>query len=578
MPQTAAQTEHLLLALLEQWGDALTRLQVGLPTQPELDGGILCPCCKMIHGRCHEAAYPLLTLARRTGRREYLTAAKKVFRWGENMLRPDGSLVNDAKSDWRGTTVFGALALHDALFYHGDLLTASERAAWEDRLARLGGWAYENLRPGRLQAYLNYYAANACLMALLGRYFQNAAYSDLSRELAAFCLSHTGESGLLYGEGRPLDATTDKGCRAVDAGGYNVEETLPLLTRCAECLGDGDMLARVRERWRAHLIWMLPDGAWDDSAGSRAFKWTYWGSRTADGCQEALFALGRQDPVFAEAALRNAELYARCTHNGLLYGGPDYVENGELPCVHHTFCHAKTLAGSLNGGLYDFPRVPLPTETARGVRRLPELDLLRVTCGGWIADVTGYDYARAPGDHAAGGTLSLLWHKRTGPLLACGAADYQIKEPLNQQLPSDPSSHRCACPRMETVIGDVRYAQYYDLQAKLGGRETSDGATVFADARLCGRTGDPLPENGALRLQYAFTADSLCIRGETDPAIAARSLFVLPLIGAGAAVSVTQGALSGEPERFFNLNPGFRGFTDSVQPDRNGIFALVISV
>ena len=577
MPQTAEQTERLLLTLLEQWGDALTRLQVELPSQPELDGGILCPCCKMIHGRCHEAVYPLLTLARRTGRRDYLTAAKRVFRWGENMRCPDGSFRNDAKSDWRGTTVFGALALHDALFYHGDLLLTDEKDAWA-RLSAMGRWLYENLRPGRLQAYLNYYAANACAMALLGRYFHNAAYRDLSRELAAFCLSHESETGLLYGEGHPLDATTDKGCRAIDAGGYNVEETLPLLTRCAESLADGEMLARVSCLWRAHLLWMLPDGAWDNSAGSRAFKWTYWGSRTADGCQEALFALGRQDPVFAEAALRNTELLARCTHNGLLYGGPDYHRNGEQPCAHHTFCHAKAIAGALNAGLYAFERSPLPTETAKGVLRLPELDLLRVAHGGWIADVSGCYYARSPGDHASGGTLSLLWHKKTGPLLACGAADYQIKEPLNQQLPSDPAHHRSACPRVEAEIGNTRYAQYYDLQAKLRCRETADGVTVLADACLRDPQGSRLPETGAVSLQYAFTQNALCVTGRVDPAIAARTLFVLPLIEAAADVAVKRGTLRGEPERFFNLNPGFLGFEYRIQPDDDGVFELVISV
>ena len=34
---------------------------------------------------------------------------------------------------------------------------------------------------------------------------------------------------------------------------------------------------------RAHLEFMLPDGAWDNSWGTRNYKWTYWGSRTSDG-------------------------------------------------------------------------------------------------------------------------------------------------------------------------------------------------------------------------------------------------------------------------------------------------------
>ena len=49
------------------------------------------------------------------------------------MRCPDGSFRNDAGVIWRGTTVFGAIALHDALFYHGRLLSDAEKAEWEDR-------------------------------------------------------------------------------------------------------------------------------------------------------------------------------------------------------------------------------------------------------------------------------------------------------------------------------------------------------------------------------------------------------------------------------------------------------------
>ncbi len=49
------------------------------------------------------------------------------------MRCPDGSFRNDAGAIWRGTTVFGAIALHNALFYHGRLLSDAEKAEWEDR-------------------------------------------------------------------------------------------------------------------------------------------------------------------------------------------------------------------------------------------------------------------------------------------------------------------------------------------------------------------------------------------------------------------------------------------------------------
>ncbi len=572
-------TERLITGLLRDWGDALTELQIDMPGRPEFDGGIMCPACKMIHGRCHEAVYPFMCLASLTGKDHYLTSAKRLFRWGANMLCSDGSLRNDAKSDWRGVTVFGAIALRDALYYHGDLLAGNEKAEWESRLAAMGKWLYENLRPGRTQAYLNYYAANACAMALLGGYFGSPEYLTLARELADFCFGHVTGNLLLYGEGHPLDAETKKGCRAIDVGGYNAEETLPALTRCAFALDDAEMIDSCRRIWSAHLEWMLPDGAWDDSVGSRAFKWTYWGSRTSDGCQDALFLLGKDDPVFAEAALRNTELLAKCTHGGLLYGGPDYRRHGENPCVHHTFCHAKALAGSIDNGLRDFGRVPLPAETPKDPgRRCNDLDVIRIRHGGWIADVCGYDYFPFPGAHASGGSVSLLWHKKTGPLIACGAVDFTVREICNQQFPSRGEDYRSPCPRLEILTGGRRYASAYDRSAFIIQKKLSDSVLVSARTVLCDETGGGLQEHGECLIRYRFSEDQLQIGGSVHPKISRDVRFILPLIDAGSELFVTRGSMACEPREFFNLNPGFMGTEFSVVPDGNGEFEMLISV
>ena len=67
---------------------------------------------------------------------------------------------------------------------------------------------------------------------------------------------------------------------------------------------------------------MLPDGAWDNSWGTRNNKWSYWGSRTSDGCQPGYGLLAKKSPEFAEAVRRNTRLLKACTHDGLLHGGP----------------------------------------------------------------------------------------------------------------------------------------------------------------------------------------------------------------------------------------------------------------
>lgn len=68
------------LELLKQWGDVLLRLQIRQMDDLKLDGGILCPACKHIHGRCPDAIYGLMTLADRTGEKKYLDGARALFR------------------------------------------------------------------------------------------------------------------------------------------------------------------------------------------------------------------------------------------------------------------------------------------------------------------------------------------------------------------------------------------------------------------------------------------------------------------------------------------------------------------
>ena len=97
--------------LLKDWCDSLIAHQVA-GMGPEFDGAFLCPACKYEHGRCHDAVYPLMYMAERTGERKYVDAAKAVFDWHDrNMMCDDGSAYNDPNSEWNGITVFATIAL-----------------------------------------------------------------------------------------------------------------------------------------------------------------------------------------------------------------------------------------------------------------------------------------------------------------------------------------------------------------------------------------------------------------------------------------------------------------------------------
>src|SRR6202158_6563744 len=97
-------------------------------------------------------------------------------------------------------------------------------------------------------------------------------------------------------------------------------------------------------------------------------------------------------PTVREVAWRNLEMMAACTHNGLLYGGPHYFAHGDLPCVHHTFTHAKALATVLDRGGADVQpvqRLSLPRDEAYGLKSYPEIGTRLAAIGDWRAALTG---------------------------------------------------------------------------------------------------------------------------------------------------------------------------------------------
>jgi len=362
IPQSAP-SPNLYAQILQSWCDGLLAHQSTNP-DPALRGSLLCPACAIIHGRCGDAVYPLLRVAHTTGKAKYLEAALLVHEWSEQQVsRADGSWINDVTlSAWKGITVFHSIALAEALHHHGAILDTATRQRWTDRLARAAKFldTFITIETGNI----NYPVTSSHCFALCAQVLGDQHYNDRARQLAHASLEHFTPNNLLFGEGHPQTASTPKHCRPVDLG-YNVEESLPALAQYALLTNDQPVLEKTIAALRTHMEFMLPDGAWDNSWGSRNYKWSYWGSRTSDGCHPAYVLLAQHESKFLEVAHRNLELMAACTHNNVLYGGPDYHAHGDQPCIHHTFTHAKSLATVLDSNtptLIPSPRLSLPRD------------------------------------------------------------------------------------------------------------------------------------------------------------------------------------------------------------------------
>ncbi len=539
-------------------------------------------------------------MARSSGDSKYVHAAVLVHDWSERQVsRPDGSWVNDVTlSSWQGITVFHAIALAEALHHHGELLDAATRKQWMERLARAAKFldGFITIETGNI----NYPVTASYAFALCGQGLGETRYGERGRALAHAGIEHFTANHFLAGEGHPLDGVSRKGCRPVDLG-YNVEESLPALALYARLTDDKVVRDATVAALKTHMEFLLPDGAWDNSWGTRNYKWSWWGSRTSDGCHPAYVLMAEADPRFAEVARRNLALMAACTQDGLLYGGPDYFAHGDLPCIHHTFTHAKALATVLDRGSDQLDGISrpvaaevgtlLPRDAAYGVKHFDEIGTWLASVGEWRATVTENDYEYVEtvqagggqgGGHATGGALTMLYHRGLGPVLTGSMTEYKLIEISNQQVvrsgPTMPLT-----PRIELVLGPGSggtYTSLSDLEAVVTASEASGEVGFEAQGRLLTALHKPVAGGEArYSLKYTLSAGGVAIVARVDGASAEGVRFILPVISrSGEAVvradagtvriAKAQGTLvvkTDSPggfeavpkERTFNLVPGF---------------------
>ncbi len=466
--------------LLTKWCDRLISLQLRELKDRRVYGGIVCPSCALIHGRIGDAVYPFVLLYDKTGDQKYLEAAKLVVDWTENnLLRENGSYYNDRAIDWRGISAFSGIALAETLLYHGDCLEQEIYDKWKTIFVRLVEFIYTYFDSEGFYTNINYYAAEAHMMALAYKMMGEERYKEKAYEKAEFLKQHFSDDGLLFGEG-PKEYVSEKNCVFVDID-YNVEESLPSLIHFADLMKDEEYIRFFREKYAIQLEFMLPDGAWDNSWGSRADKWSYWGGRTSDGAQVGLCLLAAYDPMFAEAAQRNFELYEECSSDGFLYGGKMYIEAEEDPCVHHSFCHAKALCAMIDLGFQYQQKVTLPREKEYGLKTFPSVQISLIAKGDWRATVNGSDAVVAgSGKATTGGSVSLLWNNKIGPVFAATMAKYNRGELTNMQLSRHYDEMTCGTPR----ISDGEFESVNDIYAVVASEENDQRIRVTAKGTL----------------------------------------------------------------------------------------------
>lgn len=553
--------------LLKELCDGMLRYQIGDMHAAGLDGALLCPACSMVHGRCHSAVHPLLYMARKTGETAYARAAERLLFWSDHMACPDGGLINDTVCEWKGTTAFSAIAFTEALRDYADLLSDAAVQKLRERVEGTLAYLYQGFN--NHSGNINYLAGVACALEIGGRLLDNPDYREKGRACAHEMLAYFTENGLLYGEGeRQWESRSPKGCVAVDIG-YNVEESLNLLTIYALSANDETVLHKTLESAQAHANFLLPDGGWNNSFGTRMDKWTMWGSRTSDGCQAAYTMLSRRDPRLADAARRNLLYMASCVHDGLLYGGRDLYRVGEPPCIHHTFTHAQGLTAMLEWIEKNGEPAQASAEELYCTAYYPELDTHLYHALEWHASVTGYDSGEKAMCHPSGGALSLLYHRDAGLLFTSSMSRYFRYEIMNTQRHLRDVDTPLTI-RLQKGEGTLTHASILDKTAEI--RQTAENAYevrgkiadengAFADGIPVHFTAAYTFAPGALTMRFTHDSGDIdlylpVISPSGEPAVLKDGVCIIRKPGAIVTIQASQPLSLYAEGRIFNHVPG----------------------
>lgn len=506
------------LLLLEKWCDAIIEHQIDMPGIKSAHGGLYCPACAYVHGRIADAVYPMVYMYKASSDEKYIDCAKKLIEWCENNVLINGGMyANDKnKTWWLSTTAFCQTAIGNTLLKLSDCLDSDFKNKLSDIFERQTREIYIYFSDPEFKSAINYPMQFCFCMALAYKIigdekYKKAAY-DKYRELDKTCFT---KDGLIIGEGKTLDPT-ENGSYCIDIG-YNLEESMCALTGFAEIFEDKQITSELSKRMKAHLEYMLPDGALDNSWGSRSYKWTYYGSRTSDGCQGGLLSLAKLtgDNIFVKAAIKNFELYERCTtKEGLLAGGLMYEDAEEDTCIHHTFCHAKALTELceyLEENDVSVENVALPRENEYGTKFIQGANTALVSYGKWRSTVSVNDY-RGYGYANGGGSITLLWNEDIGAVLAANMSKYISVEPKNMQYQMKSSAEICMTPRIifydkdkhNILYSDGIYSSDNGLNSKISiGENNLKEPEITVEGILCQANGNAL-ENGGYSLTYSY--------------------------------------------------------------------------
>jgi len=446
------------------------------------DGALVSPSTnpeqQPIHSRAGEAVYPLAVAFKHSQDQKYAKAAVRLGNWMISVQTQAGSWWEEwpKTTGWDGTSVDQLISLANAYVILKGQLTPQEDTAWVAAITRCADWTEANFPKGNI----NYVPTGAVALVSASRAIANPKASWLTKADSLMKLttdSITAEN-LLTGEGNGVDL------------GYNIAQSIGYIAMYGLMLPSPSHVQRAADLLKAHAYFMYPNGAMDNSWGTRSFKWDLEsGTKTAPGVFFSFALLADKDPSFprgAQLALSYLQQHGQDDKGWLVYGPHAFRHpSSNPPSNYSTFARAQSIATAV-----EFAPAPAPIGMAQAdqkgwLKQFPGVKTGVFRTDKLMATITAYgaitSYPRE--SMARGGSVSALWFEgygSTGFLQVSSQTVYSRIEALHMPIEG---SLLPLTPRVETVSGTY-YASVLDDQATLTLAQAGGGVHATAGGAL----------------------------------------------------------------------------------------------
>lgn len=519
-------------------------------------GAIQCDSCNCLHTRAGEAIFPLAMCYEYRKDNKFLESAISLGNWLISKQHAEGFWF-ETPENWDGTTVFQLMSLAAAYPILEGYLSISERVNWHSSIKNAAFWICTTM--SEKFANINYCASSSAALILAYQVVNEKKFEEKAKKFANLILKRINDEGFICGEGGYLPVV---GRRGVDLG-YNLDMSIGALALYSILSNDAKVKLATIKSLKTHLNFIYPDGSIDNSWGSRSYKWTMYGSKTAHGSQMALELLSGEDPIFEKASKLNLNYLKNSMNNGLVgYGPHSWWDKSFIPCIYPTFNRATAIAFALHYSSMPKESIdcPINLEEDNTIKFFKSINVCLIKTDNLKATITGYRPLHIRGNFyidtlrnlltclnlrnssrnkmhtPTGGSLSYLWEENWGVVQASSQTKYSPVEPMHMPNISEIET---LTPHIRMLKDGVIYTNLYDLNVRIKTENREGTYNVICEGKLK----DEEFNDSNLKFQYKYefgsksVAKSVSLWGMTkqaeieiiEPIIRAKNTRIEPL-------------------------------------------------